>query len=835
MHSGWNSICSTPDLLLAAGVSRYHFITSTQNSMRHFTRRIHPIIALMMIIFLYHEASAQKKQKRVASSYGAASYTVTDAATFMKVWWLAGPVKYQEGATPEPDEKTQKDFFNLDPVSQVTVSSGRPMPPLSIQNKNYEWKLNSATTDITDLDAIYNQANFAYAYALAEIKSDSSFKSFLAVGSDDGVKVWHNGKLIHNNWIGRPVTLDEDIIPIEIVKGSNQILLKVQDWSQGWGFAVRLLDRKSYVDKLVNAASRGSLDDITRFLDAGAAINGRASSGLSALDAAKIYGREEAVALLRKKGAAETTPPSGEALVDQLYKPFSKDLLSGVAVLISKGGKVIYKHGFGYADVKAKVPVTPTTKFRIGSITKQFTAAGILKLQEDGKLSVNDKLSKYFPDFPRGEEVTIHHLLTHTSGIHSYTRKGDFLEKVLKPVSKEELLAYFMKDEYDFNPGERYQYNNSGYFLLGYIIEKVSGKTYDVYLKETFFDPIRMNNTGVYTSTLKLEQEATGLTKEKNQYKAAMNWDMSWAGGAGALYSTVEDLFKWNEAVFNGKVLSKQSLDAAFTPVLLNNGNLPDGTKYGYGWLMDSYRGQDFIGHSGGLHGFVSQLARYPKENLTVVILTNITPPEAELNPNVLAQAFLWEKMEKQRSFSQMAAGNMNVKVYEGRYDFKNGAVMVITSEGENLFAQLTGQPKFPIYPSGPDEFFWKVVDARIKFEKNEKGDITHGHFEQGPYKIDAQKIPEEALVKLDPAVYKTYAGRYDYGNNLIITVTSDQGRIFAQATNQPQFEIFPVSEKEFILREINARVTFIKEPDGKVSKMIVDMAGQKKDAPRVE
>jgi CubicO group peptidase (beta-lactamase class C family) len=807
--------------------------------MKNSTSRIHlrafVLLTLMMTAFFSQEAVAQKKQKRVEKkgSYANASYSRTEASSFMRTWWIAGPMFVS--STPNPDGQFQEEAFKKDIISQVEVVAGKPFPAVHYQNADVVWKLNTSTDDVTDLDALHNKADFAFAYALAEIQSDSAKRTFLAVGSDDGIKVWHNGKLVHDNWVGRGVVPDQDIVSIDLIKGSNQILIKVQDWAGGWGFTARLLGKKDYTEKLIDGARRGDIDQVNLFLAAGADVNGKGLTGLTALDVAKISGRDEVAELLKKKGATENKVPSGEVLVDQIYQPFPDKLSSGVAVLISKDGKIIYKKGFGYSDIPAKKPVTTITKFRIGSITKQFTASGILKLQEEGKLSVTDKLSKYFPDFPRGNEVTIHHLLTHTSGIHSYTGKSDFIERVVKPVTNEELLTYFIKDEYDFNPGERYQYNNSGYFLLGYIIEKVSGKSYGQYLKETFFVPLQMNNTGVHTSTLKLDNEAKGYTKENGAYKLSPNWDMSWAGGAGALYSTVEDLFTWNEAVFNGKVLTKPSIEAAFTPVLLNNGKIPDGTRYGYGWGLDSYRGEEMIGHSGGLHGFISQLARYPEDNMTVVILTNISPPEAHLNPNLIAECFLWEKMDKQKSFVAQTNDNVNVKIYEGRYDFKNGAVMTITSEGNNLFAQLSGQQKFPIFPSGPDEYFWKVVEARIKFEKNEKGEVSLGHFEQGTYKVDVVKIPDVAIVKLDPVVYKGYTGKYDYGDNLIITVSEEQGRIFAQATNQPKFEIFPTSEKEFVVKEINAKVTFVKETDGKISKMIVDMAGQKKDAPKVE
>lgn len=503
-------------------------------------------------------------------------------------------------------------------------------------------------------------------------------------------------------------------------------------------------------------------------------------------------------------------------------------------MLVAQDGQVLYKKGFGYADVAKKLPVTTATKFRIGSITKQFTAASILRLQEQGRINVTDKLSKFFPDFPRADEVTIHHLLTHTSGIHSYTGKPDFVARVVKPITNDALVAYFKNDPYDFNPGDDYRYNNSAYLLLGIIVEKVSGKSYAAFLQETFFDPLGMKNTGVHTSSAKLTNEARGYTTGNKGFEPALNWDMSWAGGAGALYSTVEDLYLWNEAVFQGKVLSPESMKAAFTPVTLNNGQVPQGGRYGYGWVLQPYRGVEEIQHGGGLHGFVSALARYPQQNLSVVLLTNVTPSQVNVDPNRVAEYFLWDKLEKQPSFSTKDATTKDASQYVGRYDFGNGAVMTFTAEGTDLYAQLTGQPRFPVFPSGPDEFIWKVVDARIKFVRNAAGEITHGHFKQGGYELDTKRLKDDTIVSLDPAVYNNYTGIYDYGENILVTVTAESGKLFVQPTNQPKLEIFPVSENEFVLREMNARITFIKQGD-KVAKAVLDMGGKKRDMPRLD
>lgn len=791
------------------------------------------LLALMRIPVL---AQTQEKKStktptttEVRKGYGDASYTLSASEHYMSAWLVAGPVKIE---STNPSAEAQNNFFKKDaPV--VTVVAGKPIVPLVVDGKQYPWQLLKQTGDIIDLDVHYPGTDFAAAFALAEIKSDKEVKTFLSVGSDDGIRIWHNGKLIHDNWIGRGVTKDDDLVPITLTSGSNQLLLKVQDINQGWGFAVRVLNRDALSDHLITAASKGDIDQINLLIAAGASLEKKNGSGLTALNSARLAGRQEVVQLLLLKGAKETAMPSIDMLINGMYNSLNGKAAPGAAVLVSKDGKIIYQNGFGYANIEKKELVQPDTKFRIGSITKQFTAAAILKLQEEGKISVTDKLSKFIPDFPRGDEVTIHHLLTHTSGIHSYTSKPEFISKVTSPITEEALIAFFKNDPYDFSPGEKWLYDNSGYFLLGYIIGKVTGKPYGDYFKETFFNPLHMTNTGVHTPGLGLTKEATGYAMENNHYTAA-NWDMSWAGGAGALYSTVVDLNIWNDAIFSGKVLQEKSMKAAFTPVLLNDGKKPDNADYGYGWQFGNYRGEDIIQHGGGLVGFISQLARYPKENVTVVILTNVTPSEANLNSNTLAEFMLWEKMDSQKSNTVNASVSENVEQYAGRYDFGNGAVMIVSAENNNLFAQLTGQQKFPIFPSAEGEYFWKVVSAKIKFVKNADGEVEYADFEQNGNKIKAVKLKDIPIISIDKGLYTAYAGKYDYGNNMVITVTREDDRLFAQATNQPKLEIFSISENEFMVKEVNAKLLFVKETDGKVNKLILDMAGQKKEAPRI-
>ncbi|HKO79342.1 MAG TPA: serine hydrolase, partial [Chitinophagaceae bacterium] len=466
--------------------------------------------------------------------------------------------------------------------------------------------------------------------------------------------------------------------------------------------------------------------------------------------------------------------------------------------------------------------------------TKQFTASAILRLQEEGRLQVTDKLSKFIPDFPRGDEVTIHQLLTHISGIHSYTSNNDFFDKVTKTISPDSLVNAIKKDPYDFNPGERMLYNNSGYFILGYIIGKVSGKPYDVYLKEAFFDPLHMNNTGVHYAGIKLEHEAKGYANNNNRYEEALNWDMSWAGGAGAIYSTIDDLLKWNQALYGGKVLNEKSMKEALTPVVLKNGN-PPSMKYGYGLGLNAFRGEDIIGHSGGLHGFITQLSYYPKEKLTIVMFSNSDQPQVNFDPAKIAEAFLWNKMDKQTSYAEATEKPKNLQVLTGRYEIMHAGVLTVTTESDKLFAQITGQSKFEIFPASDTEFFWKVVDARIKFIKDDKGEITQAVIFQNGQELKGNRLKEETIITIDPAILDNYTGKYRLNNNIVVTLTKENNKLFAEPTNQPKVELLPLSETDFIIKEINAKVSFVKEENGKVNKFKLNMNGMDSELPRIE
>lgn len=540
--------------------------------------------------------------------------------------------------------------------------------------------------------------------------------------------------------------------------------------------------------------------------------------------------------------AAETSSEKADALLAGLVETNDP----GLAVLVAQDGKILFENGYGLADRERHVPVTPQTVFLIGSITKQFTATAILKLQEEGKLSVNDKLSKYIPDFPRGDEVTLRHLLTHTSGIHSYTAVPGFLNGVTNATTIEAIIEAMKKDPYDFDPGTKWLYNNAGYRLLGYIVEKVSGQSYGDFLRENFFQPLGMTNTGIYRAQAGLPHEALGYGLGTNGFRRPLNWDMSWYGGAGELYSTVEDLYRWNEGIFNGRVLDADSLKAAFTPVKEYEEQVNSDSGYGFGWEVRRVRRLRVIWHDGSLNGFHSMLVRVPDEKLTMAILANAEPGRTNAIPKLLAgqlgKIFLADKLAP----LPIVDTNVSPKSYDaltGLYKL-SGKIMTISRRGPHLFEQLGDEPEIEIFPESDTRFFVKGADVQFTFVKDSSGKAVKLIFRTGDgIDLAAPLAKDITEVKVDPAVYDSLVGKFDcgnaivddYGNAVALTVTREGNRLFAQFTGQPKFEIFSKSETEYFSKVVDAQVTFVKDAAGKVTKAIFHKDGQSIDAPKIQ
>jgi D-alanyl-D-alanine carboxypeptidase len=301
----------------------------------------------------------------------------------------------------------------------------------------------------------------------------------------------------------------------------------------------------------------------------------------------------------------------------------------GLQVAVFKDGKPLLVRGYGSVNLELKVPTGNDNAFRVGSVTKQFTAAALMKLQEEGKLSVDDKLSKYFPNFPRAADISLAQMLHHTSGIHNYTEDATFANgEASLSKTGEEWVAHFahMAKTQDFEPGTQWHYSNTGYFLLGAIVEKVEGRPLAKVLHDRFFGPLGMTHTALDDERDIVIGRATGYDGAPGKFTNARFISMTVPAGAGSIRSTASDLVHWTQALQGGKVLKPESLRAMDTPGLLEGANVDPAkrdTGYGYGLTFKTVGGHKRIAHGGGIFGFSSFLADYPDDHIQYAVIAN--------------------------------------------------------------------------------------------------------------------------------------------------------------------------------------------------------------------
>jgi CubicO group peptidase (beta-lactamase class C family) len=416
--------------------------------------------------------------------------------------------------------------------------------------------------------------------------------------------------------------------------------------------------------------------------------------------------------LAQDKLSSETT-----ARMDQVIQSYVSGKQFMGSVLVARDGKILLEKGYGFANLEWEIPNTPTTKFRLGSITKQFTAASILLLEERGKLKVEDPVKKYMQDAPAAwDKVTIFHLLTHTSGIPSFTSFPDYRETEATPTTPEKLVARFKDKPLEFQPGEKWNYSNSGYVLLGYLIEKISGQSYSEFVQQNIFTPLGMKDSGYDSNAAVIAHRAAGYTPGKDSPVNAGFVHMTIPFSAGALYSTTEDLLRWEQGLFGGKLLKPESLAKMTTPFK---------EDYAFGLGVTGKNGRKVIGHGGGIEGFNTYLAYYPDDKLVIVVLANLNGPFADQIAAQVGKIAHGEKVVLASEHKEIVVSPAILKKYVGAYELTPNFSIAVTLEEGHLMTQATNQPKLPLFAESETVFFLKVVDAQLEFVKNDKGDVT--------------------------------------------------------------------------------------------------------------
>ncbi len=534
--------------------------------------------------------------------------------------------------------------------------------------------------------------------------------------------------------------------------------------------------------------------------------------------------------------------------IDKLISIYEEYGKFNGSVLVSEQGKVIYKKGFGMANMEWDIPNQPNTKHRLGSITKQFTAMLILQLVAEGKLDLQEPISTYLPDYPKatGDIITTHHLLTHTSGIPNYTSFPKFMEdETRNPYTPEEFVKIFDEKELDFTPGEKFSYSNSGYFLLGVIIKKLSGETYEQMLQDKIFSPLNMNDSGYDHHSDILKNRATGYEKQKGSYINSNYIDMTIPYAAGSLYSTVEDLYKWDQALYTSTLLSKEYMTLYFKPYILAFGNM----HYAYGWgvgyskIGKSTDSIYTIGHGGGINGFNTNISRTTSNKSLIVLLNNTG--RAPLNDMTTAIRGIMHGKEYDMPKKSVANAVLVVINKEGidagitHYNTIKDSedYSLIEREMNNIGYQLMGEDKieeaskvfqlitesFPNSSNAYDslgESYMKLGKNDLAIKNYRKSVELNPNNQNGIEflkKLGDDVSDLEKDVKVSDAILETYLGKYELQPGFILTVTKEGNQLKAQATGQPVFDVFPKSENEFYLKVVDAQLVFNKNDAGEV------------------
>ncbi|MCX6320049.1 MAG: serine hydrolase [Bacteroidetes bacterium] len=435
--------------------------------------------------------------------------------------------------------------------------------------------------------------------------------------------------------------------------------------------------------------------------------------------------------------------------LDSFFLKLEKEKSFNGNVLIARNDTVLYQRSIGWAEETTKQKLDEHTIFELASVSKQFTAMGILLLQQQGKLSLDDSLRKFFPELPY-QNITVRHLLHHTSGLPDYIGLFDSHWDSTRIAGNKDMIALLAKHKPAilFVPGEKWEYSNTGYALLGSIIEKASGMSYATFLEKSIFKPLGMVHTSIvnrrYNPKSLPANYAFGYVwdGQRNKYvlpdslseTASMVYCLDGIVGDGAVNATTGDLFRWSRALDNNKLLNKKTMEDVFTPGVLNNGKAH---QYGYGWMVGTFTGIGrVVSHSGGWPGYRTWIEKHLDNGLVIIILTNY---EKMPLPVKSTNMILYDLKETKRK--EITLDEATLQQYAGEYQLDTDFSITITVSNGKIYEQATGQGRAQIFPEKEDQFFLKIVNAQIKFVRNEKKEIISLVLLQDGNEIEGKKI----------------------------------------------------------------------------------------------
>ncbi|GGJ28070.1 serine hydrolase domain-containing protein [Deinococcus roseus] len=389
-------------------------------------------------------------------------------------------------------------------------------------------------------------------------------------------------------------------------------------------------------------------------------------------------------------------------------------------VVILKDGQPLFEKAVGQASVEFGIPANSQTVYEIGSITKSFTAVAILKLQEQGKLKVTDALSKYLPDFPNGDRITLHHLLTHTSGVTNFTAFPGFLEVQKQNFSQSQIVDLFKDKPLDFEPGDHFSYSNSGFTLLGQVIEKASGMPYQEYIRQNVLQPLKFKDLDFHSRLDLVPNRASGYVLNGASYQVPELHNVEIAGPAGGLYATASELARWLPDLFAGKILNAESIKAFSSPQVNTGAPLPGFEAYGYGVGMGKLFGHPVVSHGGNINGFNAMMAYFPEEKLSIAVLSNLDGISSQDVMVDLARAYFEVPYTLPQNRTFISVPENVLSTYTGTYrtDLPALQLKFRVVKGQ-LQLEIPEQGIFTLLPETENRFYLSALDVTLTFQKN--------------------------------------------------------------------------------------------------------------------
>lgn len=524
------------------------------------------------------------------------------------------------------------------------------------------------------------------------------------------------------------------------------------------------------------------------------------------------------------------TPAAMTAYADQLLdaQKLNRDG-PGVTVLVARGDQLLYKGARGMASIELGVPLQPDQLMRIGSVTKQFAAATLLKQIDEGKARFDDPLSKFLPDYPNGSNITLLQLLNHTSGVKSYTGIPGYMgNPVRRDLSTAELIKEFKDLPADFQPGEKWAYNNSGYVLLGAVVEAISGKSWHQSIDELLLRPAQITSVHYQAGDRLFKGMAQGYTLNAQREVAPAGFlSMTQPHAAGALIGNTEGLWRWNQALHGGKLISKASYERMTTPE-----GPAKAHHYGFGIGTDVLRDQPVLAHNGGIHGFGSLLNYLPKSQTTVVILRNSDAPgfATDLVARKLAAFAIGEPFAEHKPVAVPAE---QLASAEGVYTREDKRSRTLRLKDGVLQGQRTGGGTAALVPLGQDRFAFPDSVDELQLERTADGKVigmrvfNNGEKEGGRWTRSGELPPEPAFITLNPAQMQALVGDYSSPQFSIKVFIDDKGRLQGQAPGQPAFELMATSPRQVHVPQVAAQLDFSAD-EGKAASVTLNQGGNK-------